>query len=172
MLALTKTSSPRVVQTGQAISYTLQVTNAGEAEALDVRVCDTPPSGVSVTSAPGFQRSGGSICTTISSLLPLASRTFHLTAKANPGTHGTITNHATASARNAATVRASAPNVVPAPPPSNGTHAHPPAHQPPTKPPPAHKPPPAQKPPAQKPPAQKPPVHKPPKPPSVGVGKG
>jgi uncharacterized repeat protein (TIGR01451 family) len=112
MLALTKTSSPRVVRPGQAISYTLQVTNSGEAEALAVRLCDTPPSGVTVTSAPGFHRSGGSICTTIPTLQPSASRTFHLTAKANPGTRGTVVNHATASARNAATVKSNARNVV------------------------------------------------------------
>jgi uncharacterized repeat protein (TIGR01451 family) len=139
-LALIKTSSPRVVHPRQVISDTLHVANPGEAEALDVRVCDTPPSGVTVTSAPGFHRSGSSICTTIPSLLPLTgSRTFHLTAKANPGTRGTVVNHATASARNAATVRASAPNVVPAPPP--GSYARPPVHKPPTKPPTAQPPP-------------------------------
>jgi uncharacterized repeat protein (TIGR01451 family) len=157
-LALIKTSSPRVVHPGQAISYTLHVTNPGEAEALDVRVCDTPPLGVTITSAPGFHRLGSSICTTIPSLLPLTgSRTFHLTATANPGTRGTVVNHATASARNAATVRASAPNVVPAPPPP-GSYARPPAHEPPTKPPTV-----------QPPPTVHPP---PPKPPSSGIGRG
>jgi uncharacterized repeat protein (TIGR01451 family) len=111
-LTLTKTSSPRVVRPGQTISYTLHVANPGKIVALGVRVCDLPPSGVTVTSAPGFRPIGGAICTTISELNPLASQTFRITAKVNPGTRGTVINHATAAARNAPTVHASAPNDV------------------------------------------------------------
>jgi uncharacterized repeat protein (TIGR01451 family) len=139
MLALTKTSSPRVVRPGQAVSYTLQVTNSGEAQAVAVRVCDTPPAGMTVTSAPGFHRSGGSICTTIPTLQPSASRTFHLTARVDLGTRGRVVNHAAASAKNAAAVRASAANVVLALPPPPRPRPHPPGHKP--------------KPPAKKPPA-------------------
>src|SRR5262249_55507999 len=116
MLTLAKTSSPRVVKSGQTISYTLRVANAGEATALRVQVCDTPPSGVVVPSAPGFHRSDGSICTTIPHLLIGADRTFQLKAAARPGVLGRLVNHATASATNAPAVHSSAHNLVVKPP--------------------------------------------------------
>lgn len=120
VLRVVKSSSPRVVQSGQTISYTLRVTNVGEAEALRVRVCDTPPRGVSVISAPGFSRSGASICTTISRLPISASRTFRITAAAGSGTRGRIVNQATAAARNARPVHSTAPVTVVRPPPFTG----------------------------------------------------
>ena len=116
-IALHKTSFPKVVRSGHTISYTLRVSNVGEAAALHVRVCDSPPSGVTVTSAPRFHRSGKSICTTISRLNVAAHKVFHLRARANSSTRGKVTNHATATARNAKSVRSRAPTLVVGPPP-------------------------------------------------------
>ena len=68
LLKLSKTGSPANASLGATITYALRVSNIGEALAMKVRVCDTPPSGLTVVSAPGFKRSGSSVCTTISKL--------------------------------------------------------------------------------------------------------
>jgi hypothetical protein len=106
------------------VFYTLRVANVGEASALGVRVCDTPPAGVTIVSAPGFQRSGRSVCTTLSKLGVLAAKVFRLTARVASGSPGKRTNHATVTAANAPAAHASATTRVTPPPP-----APPPAHR-------------------------------------------
>jgi uncharacterized repeat protein (TIGR01451 family) len=64
MLKLTKKGSPASASLGGTITYALRVSNVGEALATKVRVCDTPAPGLTVTSAPGFKRSGNSVCAT------------------------------------------------------------------------------------------------------------
>ena len=88
-LALHKTAAPHTVQAGQSISYTLRLSNVGDASALGVRLCDRPPAGVIITSAPGFKRVGRSVCTRILRLNTQTHRTFHLTARARLRTRGT-----------------------------------------------------------------------------------
>jgi uncharacterized repeat protein (TIGR01451 family) len=121
-LALRKVATPRSVPVGGDVFYTLRVANTGEASALGVRVCDSPPAGVTITSAPGFHRSGRSICTTRSNLGVLAARVFRLTASVRSGSPGNRTNHATVTASNAPGAHASATTrVTPsAPPPGLG----------------------------------------------------
>ena len=68
LLKIHKVSTPATATLGDTVTYALRVSNVGEALAMKVRVCDTPPSGLTVTSAPGFKRSGNSFCTTISKL--------------------------------------------------------------------------------------------------------
>jgi uncharacterized repeat protein (TIGR01451 family) len=116
-LALKKVASPRTASVGSSVAYTLRVTNIAEASALKVKVCDTPPSGLTIASAPGFRRSGRSVCTTISKLVVGATRTFHLTAIVRSGSPGVRTNRATADASNTPAVHASAATRVVAPPP-------------------------------------------------------
>jgi uncharacterized repeat protein (TIGR01451 family) len=114
-IALHKSATPHVVQAGQTISYTLRVSDIGDAAALHVRVCDTPPPGVTVTSALGFHRSGRSVCRTIAMLNTQTHRTFHLTARVNSAKRGKATNHATATATNARPARSRAATIVVAP---------------------------------------------------------
>lgn len=117
-LALHKRSFPHVVRAGATIDYTIRLGNVGDASALRVRLCDRPPRGVIVTSAPRFHRVGRLICTAIPVLRTLGHRTFHLTARARLGTRRIVVNRAVATARNARLVRARARTIVirPAPP--------------------------------------------------------
>ena len=117
-LALRKVATPRSAPVGGKVFYTLRVANVGEASALGVRVCDTPAAGVTIVSAPGFHRSGRSVCTTLSKLGVLAAKVFRLTARLASGSPGNRTNHATVTASNAPAAHASATTRVtpPAPP--------------------------------------------------------
>jgi large repetitive protein len=114
-LRLLKVGAPRTVAEGGTVSYLLRVSNIGEASSLKVHVCDTPPAGMSIVSAPGFKRSGHAVCTTISKLAVLAKKDFHLTARVTSGSNGVRTNRATVTASNAPSAHASAATrVIPA----------------------------------------------------------
>ena len=116
LLKLVKTGSPSTASLGGTITYALRVSNIGEALAMKVRVCDTPPAGLTVTSAPGFKRSGKSFCTTISKLAIGKSKTLHVTARVTTGSAGRLVNHATVSSRNAPSRRTRAATIIaPAP---------------------------------------------------------
>jgi uncharacterized repeat protein (TIGR01451 family) len=118
LLKLTKKSSPASASLGGTITYTIRVSNIGEAQAMKVRVCDTPPSGLTLTSAPGFKRSGKSVCTTISRLGIGKSKTLHVTARVSTRNSGRVVNHATVNSQNAPTRRTRAGTIIlaPAPP--------------------------------------------------------
>ncbi len=122
-LSLTK-AAPATARTGGRITYTMRVRNLGEAAALNVRVCDRLPAGVSLIAGRGFRRNGNSACTTIPRLNDLRARTLHLTVRVTAARTGTLTNHATATSRNAPTRRARATTRVlgslPPPPPVTG----------------------------------------------------
>ena len=112
LLKLTKTGSPVSASLGGTITYTMRVSNVGEALAMKVRVCDTPPAGLTVTSAPGFKRSGNSFCTTISKLAIGRRKTLHVTARVTTTSTGRFINHATVNSRNAPTRRARATTII------------------------------------------------------------
>jgi uncharacterized repeat protein (TIGR01451 family)/fimbrial isopeptide formation D2 family protein len=116
LLKLSKTGSPASASLGGTITYTLRVSNIGEALAMKVRVCDTPPAGLTVTSAPGFKRSGNSFCTTISKLAIGKSKTLHVTARVATRNAGRLVNQATVNSRNAPSRRTRATTII-APPP-------------------------------------------------------
>lgn len=116
-LRLRKVATPRSVPVGGKVFYALRVANIGEASALGIRVCDTPPAGVTIVSAPGFHRSGRSVCTTLSNLAVLAAKVFRLTGRVASGPPGNRINHATVTASDAPAAHASATTrVTPAPP--------------------------------------------------------
>ena len=96
---------------GDTIAYRLRVTNTGEALARSVRVCDAPQPGLAFVSTPGFSRSGGRACITIARLAVDGQMTFRITARVTSTASSFAFNRATASARNARGVTASA--VVP-----------------------------------------------------------
>ena len=112
LLKLIKNGSPASASLGGTITYTMRVSNVGEALAMKVRVCDTPPSGLTVISAPGFKRSGSSVCTTISKLAIGKSRTLHVTARVTTTSTGRLINHATVKSRNAPTRRTRATTII------------------------------------------------------------
>ena len=60
-----KVGKPATVRAGEAIHYTLVVTNVGKATAHGVKVCDTLPDGLTVTSTGGGKLSGAQVCWTV-----------------------------------------------------------------------------------------------------------
>lgn len=94
-LELAKSDNPDPVAVGAALTYTIDVVNRGPAPAADVRVTDTLPTGVSVTSITPSQGT----CTSsplACALGPLArDGTASITIVVNPGTTPrTLTNTA------------------------------------------------------------------------------
>ena len=61
-LQLTKVGRPGTVRAGGRVNYTLVVKNTGTANAHDVKVCDTLPAGVTVTSTGGGKLANGVVC--------------------------------------------------------------------------------------------------------------
>lgn len=116
-LALRKQATAASVSPGGTVAFRLRVSNIGEAEALNVRVCDTLPRGLAAVAAPGFMRDRGALCATLARLPDGASRVLRLTARVAPGAPGVLTNRAavlasntpSASAQTAIRVRAKPP---------------------------------------------------------------
>src|SRR5262249_12668154 len=95
-LSITKTA-PATVPTGQALTYTLSVHNAGPSDATGVAVTDTMPTGVTFASgSAGCVNNSGTVTCTIGNLAngANASATIAVTA---PSTTGPISNSATVS---------------------------------------------------------------------------
>ena len=101
LLKIHKAGTPATATLGDMISYVLRVSNLGEAVAMNVRVCDTPPSGLVIVSAPGFSRSGGSVCATIKKLAIGKNKTLHVAARVTASSSGRLSNKATAKGTNA-----------------------------------------------------------------------
>ena len=100
-LSLRKRASRSHVTGGGALRYTLTVRNRGANPALNVRVCDRLPFGLTLASAPQATVKGPTTCWTIARLASHASRTFSLNVRAaNPDTVRRITNRATAKGAN------------------------------------------------------------------------
>ncbi len=90
------------------MTFTLTVTNTGDASALGVKVCDEPPASLSLVSAPGFSSQGGELCRSAGTLVHGASKTFKITVRVSPGAPSKIVNTATAGASNAKSASAKA----------------------------------------------------------------
>lgn len=105
--------APARVRRGRVISYRLTVTNTSATVARDVVVRDPIPVGTSVTRLPARARMRtGAVVWRIGTLAPGASVTVRLSLRTNPVAQGDILNVATASAANAAPVRARATTRV------------------------------------------------------------
>src|SRR6185437_7108782 len=99
-LSVTKTDAPDPVATGQALTYTVTVTNNSATNAAaDTTLTDALPAGVTFVSATSSQgtvsQTGGVITGALGSLAAGASATVTITVL--PNVPGTITNTATAS---------------------------------------------------------------------------
>jgi len=100
-LSLVKTASPATVTVGKELTYTLDVANAGPDPAVDVRVVDTLPDGVTFVSASSSQGScageNGVACDL--GTLPSGAPPARITIVVRPTASGTITNTATVTAK-------------------------------------------------------------------------
>ncbi len=102
-LAITKSDSPDPVASGQQLTYTLGISNAGPSGAAGVLVSDTLPSGVTFGSATPSQGScsqaAGTVTCTLGTIASGASAS--VTINVTPSSGGTITNQASVSAATA-----------------------------------------------------------------------
>jgi uncharacterized repeat protein (TIGR01451 family) len=95
-LTLRKIGKPATVRAGEPIHYTLVVTNVGKATAHGVKVCDTLPDGLTVTSTGGGKLSGAQVCWTIGVLAKGKHRQFTLLVKVDLTQRADVLNKATA----------------------------------------------------------------------------
>jgi uncharacterized repeat protein (TIGR01451 family) len=107
-LSLSKRANAKSVTPGTRVTFRLRVHNVGEARAIAVRVCDRLPRGLALVSAPGFHQSSGQLCRFLGGLAIGKARVVRITARATRSAPPTVTNVATAEARNARSVRARA----------------------------------------------------------------
>ena len=114
-LALTKVGTPRSVRAGNIVRYTLVVRNIGKATAHGVKVCDTLPSGVTVTATGGGKLSAGVVCWTVGNLAKGKRKQFTLRVKVDVTQTARIKNTAVATASDAARATASSSTDVTAP---------------------------------------------------------
>jgi len=93
-LSVTKSDSPDPVVVGETLTYTLNVTNAGPSNAINVSVSDTLPSGVTYNAVAGSgwncSESGGTVTCTRPGLSVGTAPAITITV--TPTAAGTITN--------------------------------------------------------------------------------
>jgi uncharacterized repeat protein (TIGR01451 family) len=104
-LSLHKRASTDTPVAGGTLSYRLRVANVGDAGALDVRVCDRLPRGLTLVRAPGFRSRGGRLCRSVGKLGIGRARVLHITARVARRPPEVISNVAVARADNARRVR-------------------------------------------------------------------
>jgi len=111
-LGLVKRAPARARQGGRIV-YRLTVTNVGTAIARNVVLRDRVPAGTYIRRLPArIRMSRGSMVWRIKSLRPGATKTIRVVLRIRPRRTGDIVNIATATASNAATVRARARTCV------------------------------------------------------------
>jgi uncharacterized repeat protein (TIGR01451 family) len=111
-LSLGKGGKPASVRAGGSVRYTLVVKNIGRATAHDVRVCDTLPAGVTVTSTGGGKLSGGVVCWTVGTLAKNRRKQFDLTLTVDVTQRTRIKNTAVATASDAPSARAASSTSI------------------------------------------------------------
>jgi len=100
-LAVTKSDSPDPVTAGTTLTYTLVVANNGPADAVNIRITDTLPSGVAFVSATGdgwtLAHASGTVTGTRTTLVNAASSTITVVVTVNSDVTSTLTNNVTVS---------------------------------------------------------------------------
>jgi large repetitive protein len=104
-LSLRKHASTGTPAPGDTVTYRLRVTNVGDASALDVRVCDRLPRGLTAVRARGFRARDGRLCRSVGRLAIGKARVMHITARVARRPPPVISNVAVARADNAPRVR-------------------------------------------------------------------
>ena len=106
-LGLVLAASPRRVETGSVVDYTVTVDNPNAVPVAHVTVCDTVPIGVQQLSAtPRGGLHGRTRCWTVAHLAAHASRWFTLRASVSTQRGGRLRNRATARAAGIGPTRA------------------------------------------------------------------
>ena len=118
-LAITKMVSSLDFKAGQAIEYTIEVTNNGPSTATGVQVTDTLPAALQNPATVGCSPDPGLPVCTLGTLLPLATASYMITGDILASERGDLTNTATASsdvtdpvAGNESTIDATTINVM------------------------------------------------------------
>lgn len=107
-LTISKKASRKAAKPGQRVTYRIVVKNVSTVTAVNVRVCDLVPKGLSVVKRGGGEFSGGNLCWTLDYLDPGKSRTFKVVMRVNNVRSAYVSNPVRATAGNAATRRAKA----------------------------------------------------------------
>ncbi|GAB5403266.1 MAG: SdrD B-like domain-containing protein [Aureliella sp.] len=98
-LAITKTDSTDPVIAGNALTYTLTVTNNGPSTATGVTVSDVLPAGVTFTSTSSSQgssaNSGGTVTASLGTIAPGANATVTIVVDVDEATRTSLSNTAT-----------------------------------------------------------------------------
>ena len=111
-LSLKKAGTPSSVRAGDAIRYTLVVTNVGNATAHGVKVCDNLPDGLTVTSTGSGKLSGAQVCWTVGVLAKGKHRQFTLLVKVDLTQRSRVVNKAIATANDARSARAASSTSI------------------------------------------------------------
>ncbi|HEY3613743.1 MAG TPA: SdrD B-like domain-containing protein [Gaiellales bacterium] len=114
-ITLKKTSNPKSVRAGNAIHYTLRVTNVSKVAAHDVKVCDTLPDGVTVTGTGGGKLADGVVCWMVGTLGKGSHKSVYLVVKVDLTQRDRIKNTAVATSSDAPRATASSSTNVTAP---------------------------------------------------------
>ena len=106
------------MRAGELVRYTLVVRNIGKASAHGVRVCDTLPEGVTVTSTGSGKLSGGVVCWSLGTLAKGRRKQLALIVKVDVTQRASIVNKAVVTASDAprATASSSTDVTLPQPP--------------------------------------------------------
>jgi uncharacterized repeat protein (TIGR01451 family) len=105
-IAVVKGASKAVVVAGKDVAFTIRFRVPGTASALNVKVCDRLPDGMTYVAAPGARFEKGNACWTRAQVQPGTVLTFVVRARVDrdqPG--GVLINRVVGTASNAPTVR-------------------------------------------------------------------
>lgn len=114
---IAKSPSTEMAKPGDEVTYTTILTNPKRkpgdplyptAPAINVRVCDVLPRGLTLASAPRFRAVGRAMCVRVGHLRVGEARTYDVTARVSRGARRFMRNVATARAANAPRVVAHA----------------------------------------------------------------
>jgi uncharacterized repeat protein (TIGR01451 family) len=109
VLGLVKTANVKTATAGSLVRYTIVVSDTSKVAADKVKVCDSlPVSTLYVGASRTASFNGSTACFTIGNLTAGAKAVTTLTLRLAKTAHGKVINHATATASNAASVKAQA----------------------------------------------------------------